>query len=122
LEVKWILVGHRLPLSAFWERGFLDGSWLPWTEQVFCSFEVTEMEQIFVFPGEFDLFADFIRRLNASWVIHMRLATSRLSASYRDTIMVAGEPGDCWLGHRKMTGREESPDTVVVGSREPVTK
>jgi hypothetical protein len=35
---------------------------------------------------------------------------------------LAGEPGDRWLGHRKMAGREESPDTVVVGSQEPVTK
>jgi len=35
---------------------------------------------------------------------------------------MAGEPGDRWLGHCKMAGREESPDTVVVGSREPVTK
>lgn len=35
---------------------------------------------------------------------------------------LAGEPGDRWLGYRKMAGREESPDTVVVGSREPVTK
>jgi hypothetical protein len=35
---------------------------------------------------------------------------------------VAGELGDRWLGHRKMAGREESPDTVVVGSQEPVTK
>src|SRR5580700_9195143 len=37
-------------------------------------------------------------------------------------IQSAGEPGDRWLGHRKMAGREESPDTVVVGSQEPVTK
>jgi len=37
-------------------------------------------------------------------------------------IKLAGEPGDRWLGHRKMAGWEESPDTVVVGSREPVTK
>ena len=35
---------------------------------------------------------------------------------------LAGEPGDRWLGHREMAGREESPDTVVVGSQEPVTK
>jgi hypothetical protein len=26
---------------------------------------------------------------------------------------VAGGPGDRWLGHREMTGREESPDTVL---------
>jgi hypothetical protein len=26
---------------------------------------------------------------------------------------VAGGPGDRWLGHRKMAGREESPDTVL---------
>src|SRR5882762_2140900 len=26
---------------------------------------------------------------------------------------LAGGPGDRWLGHRKMTGREESPDTVL---------
>ena len=38
------------------------------------------------------------------------------------TIPLAGEPGDRWLGHRKMAEREESPDTVVVGSQEPVTK
>src|SRR5216683_1263525 len=25
----------------------------------------------------------------------------------------AGGPGDRWLGHRKMAGREESPDTVL---------
>jgi hypothetical protein len=35
---------------------------------------------------------------------------------------LAGELGDRWLGHRKMAEREESPDTVVVGSQEPVTK
>jgi len=43
---------------------------------------------------------------------------------------VAGEPGDRWLGlmewGRKAAAtkaeREESPDTIVVGSREPVTK
>lgn len=44
------------------------------------------------------------------------------SAPLRDTMIVAGEPGDRWLGHRKMVKREESPDTIVVGSREPVTK
>jgi len=38
------------------------------------------------------------------------------------TIPLVGEPGDRWLGHRKMAEREESPDTVVVGSQEPVTK
>lgn len=38
-----------------------------------------------------------------------------------DIIKVAGEPGDRWLGHREMAWREESPDTVVVGSQEPVT-
>jgi hypothetical protein len=26
---------------------------------------------------------------------------------------LAGGPGDRWLGHRKMAGREESPDTVL---------
>jgi hypothetical protein len=26
---------------------------------------------------------------------------------------MAGGPGDRWLGHRKMAGREESPDTVL---------
>jgi hypothetical protein len=25
----------------------------------------------------------------------------------------AGGPGDRWSGHRKMAGREESPDTVL---------
>jgi hypothetical protein len=34
---------------------------------------------------------------------------------------VAGGPGDRWLGHRKMAGREESPDTVL-GSKEPKRK
>ena len=34
----------------------------------------------------------------------------------------AGEPGDRWFSYRKMAGREESPDTIVVGSQEPVTK
>jgi hypothetical protein len=38
------------------------------------------------------------------------------------TILLAGELGDRWLRHRKMAEREESPDTVVVGSQEPVTK
>jgi hypothetical protein len=33
----------------------------------------------------------------------------------------ADGPGDRWSDHRKMIGREESPDTVVVGSQEPVT-
>src|SRR5215471_10338502 len=41
--------------------------------------------------------------------------------------MLAGEPGDRWLrlcnaGFKpgiKVSGREESPDTIVVGSREP---
>jgi len=28
-------------------------------------------------------------------------------------ILIAGGPGDRWLGHRKMAGREESPDTVL---------
>jgi hypothetical protein len=31
----------------------------------------------------------------------------------RGIIKVAGGPGDRWLGHRKMAGREESPDTVL---------
>ncbi len=35
---------------------------------------------------------------------------------------LADGPGDRWPSHREMAGREESPDTVVVGSREPVTK
>jgi len=26
---------------------------------------------------------------------------------------MAGGPGDRWLGHREMAGREESPDTVL---------
>jgi len=26
---------------------------------------------------------------------------------------LAGGPGDRWLGHREMAGREESPDTVL---------
>ena len=29
-------------------------------------------------------------------------------------IDMAGEPGDRWLGHRKMAEREESPDTVLM--------
>jgi hypothetical protein len=37
-------------------------------------------------------------------------------------IEVAGELGDRWSGYRKMAGREESPDTVVVGPQGPVTK
>ncbi len=28
-------------------------------------------------------------------------------------IELAGGPGNRWLGHRKMTEREESPDTVL---------
>jgi len=32
---------------------------------------------------------------------------------HRGIIEVAGGPGDRWLGHRKMAGREESPDTVL---------
>jgi membrane protease YdiL (CAAX protease family) len=40
----------------------------------------------------------------------------------RGIMKLAGEPGDRWPGHRKMAGREESPDTVVVGSQESVTK
>src|ERR1700687_4015737 len=32
---------------------------------------------------------------------------------YRGIIRVAGGPGDRWLGHREMAGREESPDTVL---------
>ena len=41
---------------------------------------------------------------------------------------LAGEPGDRWLlaknrsKDRPLQGREESPDTIVVGSKEPVTK
>jgi hypothetical protein len=31
----------------------------------------------------------------------------------RCIIRMAGGPGDRWLGHRKMAGREESPDTVL---------
>ncbi len=31
----------------------------------------------------------------------------------QDIIGVAGGPGDRWLGHREMAGREESPDTVL---------
>lgn len=39
-----------------------------------------------------------------------------------DIIGLAGGPGDRWLGWRKPTEREESPDTAVVGSQEPVTE
>jgi hypothetical protein len=42
-------------------------------------------------------------------------------AAFEGIIEVAGEPGDRWLGHREMAGREESPDTAVVSSQEPVT-
>ena len=31
----------------------------------------------------------------------------------------AGGPGDRWSGHRKMAGREESPDTVLSHVRKP---
>jgi len=34
---------------------------------------------------------------------------------------VAGGPGDRWSGHRKMAGREESPDTVLSHQGEPFT-
>jgi len=32
---------------------------------------------------------------------------------------VAGGPGDRWSGHRKMAGREESPDTVLSHQENP---
>jgi hypothetical protein len=52
----------------------------------------------------------------------VRLESAIQSSVSRGIMKLAGEPGDRWPGHRKMTGREESPDTVVVGSQEPVTK
>jgi hypothetical protein len=32
---------------------------------------------------------------------------------FKAIIVLAGGPGDRWSGHRKMAGREESPDTVL---------
>src|SRR6266478_5211220 len=42
--------------------------------------------------------------------------------TYRGIMELAGEPGDRWLLGREVQRREESPDTVVVGSQESVTK
>src|ERR1700687_5499930 len=39
--------------------------------------------------------------------------TTLKSGLGRGIMEVAGGPGDRWLGHRKMAGREESPDTVL---------
>ena len=38
---------------------------------------------------------------------------SRNLCAIRGIICVAGEPGDRWLGCRKTSEREESPDTVL---------
>ena len=39
--------------------------------------------------------------------------TTLKSGLGRGIMELAGGPGDRWLGHRKMAGREESPDTVL---------
>jgi hypothetical protein len=46
---------------------------------------------------------------------------SKRQLEFESIIEKAGEPGDRWLGHCKMAGREESPDTIVLGPKGPVT-
>src|SRR6202034_2422527 len=38
---------------------------------------------------------------------------SEISPQFKVIIGLAGGSGDRWSGHRKMVGREESPDTVL---------
>jgi hypothetical protein len=38
---------------------------------------------------------------------------SEIRTGFKVIMSVAGGPGDRWSGHRKMVGREESPDTVL---------
>jgi hypothetical protein len=64
-------------------------------------------------------FADLHR---SDFRFHFCREQAQIPYVLRCIMRVAGELGDRWLGHRKMAGREESPDTVVVGSQEPVTK
>jgi len=45
--------------------------------------------------------------------VDQSLPLANRSMNCRSIMEMAGGPGDRWLGHRKMAGREESPDTVL---------